>query len=129
GKEPRGDLRRCARAVIDAGADAVVCHRPHVLRGIEFHRGRPTAYSLGNFATYRGFNLQGVRGLTGVLQLECSRRGALGAAPFVQRRQPPRRGPVRDPEGAALEHLRRLSTEDFGPTAARITEDGQILPP
>ena len=50
GREPRGDLRRWARAVIDAGADAVIGHGPHVLRGIEFYRGRPIAYSLGNFA-------------------------------------------------------------------------------
>ncbi|HET7471303.1 MAG TPA: CapA family protein, partial [Gemmatimonadales bacterium] len=39
GREPRGELRRWARAVIDAGADAVVGHGPHVLRGIEFYRG------------------------------------------------------------------------------------------
>ena len=70
GHEPRGDLRRWARAVIDAGADAVVGHGPHVLRGMEFYRGRLIAYSLGNFLTYRGFNLDGPLGITGVLQLE-----------------------------------------------------------
>jgi len=129
GKEPRGDLRRWARAVIDAGADAVVGHGPHVLRGIEFHRGRPIAYSLGNFATYRGFNLQGVRGLTGVLQVELSGRGEFVGARFVPMLQPPRQGPVPDAGAAALDLLRRLSAEDFGPAAARITEDGRILPP
>ena len=40
GSEPRGDLRAWARAVIDAGADAVVGHGPHVLRGIEYYRGQ-----------------------------------------------------------------------------------------
>ena len=45
--------------MIDAGADAVVGHGPHVLRGVEFYKGRPIFYSLGNFATYRGFNLAG----------------------------------------------------------------------
>jgi len=38
-----------ARAMIDAGADAVVGHGPHVLRGVEMYRGRPIFYSLGNF--------------------------------------------------------------------------------
>ena len=47
GREPRGELRRWARAVIDAGADAVIGHGPHVLRGMEFYRGRLIAYSLG----------------------------------------------------------------------------------
>ena len=40
--------------------------------GIEFYRGKPIAYSLGNFLTYRGFNLDGPLGLTGVLRLEAA---------------------------------------------------------
>lgn len=35
---------------IDAGADAVVGHHPHVIQGIELYRGKTIAYSLGNFA-------------------------------------------------------------------------------
>ncbi len=38
-----------ARACIDAGAHAVIGHGPHVLRGVEYYRGRPILYSLGNF--------------------------------------------------------------------------------
>jgi len=34
---------------IDLGADAVVAHHPHVLQGIELYKGKPIAYSLGNF--------------------------------------------------------------------------------
>jgi poly-gamma-glutamate synthesis protein (capsule biosynthesis protein) len=37
------------RATIDAGADLVLGHHPHVLQGIERYRGRPIVYSLGNF--------------------------------------------------------------------------------
>jgi len=39
-----------ARKVIDEGADAVVGHGPHQLRGIEIYKGKPIFYSLGNFA-------------------------------------------------------------------------------
>jgi len=39
-----------ARAMIDAGADAVIGHHPHVLQGLEFYKGRYIAYSLGNFS-------------------------------------------------------------------------------
>ena len=38
------------RQFIDAGADAVVGHHPHVLQGIERYKGKYIAYSLGNFA-------------------------------------------------------------------------------
>lgn len=40
---------RCAHAMVDAGADAVIGHHPHVLQGVELYRGKPIAYSLGNF--------------------------------------------------------------------------------
>jgi poly-gamma-glutamate synthesis protein (capsule biosynthesis protein) len=47
--EPPQFLRTFARTMIDAGADVMVGHGPHVLRGIEVYNGRPILYSLGNF--------------------------------------------------------------------------------
>jgi poly-gamma-glutamate capsule biosynthesis protein CapA/YwtB (metallophosphatase superfamily) len=47
--EPAEFLVAFARAMIDAGADVFVGHGPHVLRGIELHRGKPIFYSLGDF--------------------------------------------------------------------------------
>jgi hypothetical protein len=38
-----------AHALVDAGASLVLGHHPHVLQGLEIHRGSPIAYSLGNF--------------------------------------------------------------------------------
>jgi poly-gamma-glutamate capsule biosynthesis protein CapA/YwtB (metallophosphatase superfamily) len=38
-----------AHAMIDAGADLMVAHGPHVLRGVEVYQGKPILYSLGNF--------------------------------------------------------------------------------
>lgn len=42
-------LESFARACIDAGADAVIGHGPHVLRGVELYDGAPIFYSLGDF--------------------------------------------------------------------------------
>jgi poly-gamma-glutamate synthesis protein (capsule biosynthesis protein) len=39
-----------AHTAIDAGADWVVGHGPHVVNGIEFYKGKPIVYSVGNFA-------------------------------------------------------------------------------
>jgi Bacterial capsule synthesis protein PGA_cap len=129
GAEPRGDLRRWARAVIDAGADAVVGHGPHVLRGMEFYRNRLIAYSLGNFLTYRGFNLAGPLGITGVLQLEFAGDRALRKARLVPMLQLPRQGPTPDPHRAAIHLVRRLSQEDFRATAALVSESGEVKSP
>ena len=38
-----------AHTLIDAGADAIIGHHPHVPHGIEIYRNRPIFYSLGNF--------------------------------------------------------------------------------
>jgi poly-gamma-glutamate synthesis protein (capsule biosynthesis protein) len=47
--EPRADQRQMARRWIDAGASAVIGAHPHVTQTVEYHRGRPIIYSLGNF--------------------------------------------------------------------------------
>jgi len=38
-----------AHAAVDAGADMVLGHHPHLLQGVEFYNGKLIAYSLGNF--------------------------------------------------------------------------------
>lgn len=38
-----------AHHVIDAGADLIVGHHPHVLQGVETYKGKTIVYSLGNF--------------------------------------------------------------------------------
>lgn len=42
--------REVARAAIAAGADAILGHHPHLLKGMEFIADKPVFYSLGNFA-------------------------------------------------------------------------------
>jgi poly-gamma-glutamate synthesis protein (capsule biosynthesis protein) len=42
-------LQEVARDCIETGANVVICHGPHVLRGIELYEGCPIFYSLGNF--------------------------------------------------------------------------------
>ncbi len=43
-----GEQRKLGRAAIDAGADVVVGHHPHVIQGIERYKDRYILYSLGN---------------------------------------------------------------------------------
>jgi len=46
--------RELGRAVIEAGADVVFGHHPHVVQPVEFWQGRPILYSLGNLAFHAG---------------------------------------------------------------------------
>ena len=47
--EPTPMQRSAARRLIDAGADALICHHTHTLQTIESYRGKCIYYSLGNF--------------------------------------------------------------------------------
>jgi poly-gamma-glutamate capsule biosynthesis protein CapA/YwtB (metallophosphatase superfamily) len=127
--EDRGDERRFAHAVIDAGAALVLGHGPHVVRGMELYRGRLVAYSLGNFATYQGMNLSGPNGLTLVLEARVARDGTfLGGAIHPALQEKPG-GPRWDPRGAIIPVVRQLSREDFGSAAPEIGDDGRIAAP
>lgn len=48
-EKPQEYQRAMAKQYIDAGADIVIGSHPHVLQGIEYYRGKPIVYSLGNF--------------------------------------------------------------------------------
>ena len=74
--EPRGNVVAFSHAVVRAGADLVVGHGPHVLRGIEWYRGRVIAYSLGNFLGNGTLNVSGVSGQTAVLRATLRRDGS-----------------------------------------------------
>jgi poly-gamma-glutamate synthesis protein (capsule biosynthesis protein) len=46
---PIDEQIQLGRAAVDAGADLVLGHHPHVLQGIETYKGKHIVYSLGNF--------------------------------------------------------------------------------
>jgi poly-gamma-glutamate synthesis protein (capsule biosynthesis protein) len=75
--------------MIDAGADLVFGHGPHILRGIELYRGKPIFYSLGNFVfqnetvdrlpldDYEAIGADPAQGVTGLntVRYDSDRRG------------------------------------------------------
>jgi poly-gamma-glutamate capsule biosynthesis protein CapA/YwtB (metallophosphatase superfamily) len=127
--EARGDPVRFAHAVVGAGADLVVGHGPHVLRGIEWYRGRLIAYSLGNFASYRNFDVTGAGGVSAILYVTLRADGSWVAGRLVPIRLAGTGAPARDADGAALGVVRSLSREDFGRRAVRVSLDGDLRPP
>lgn len=58
-KETHPDARAFAHDLVDAGADVIIGHHPHVPRGVEVYDGRVILYSLGNFAFGHGHTYWG----------------------------------------------------------------------
>jgi len=61
-EEPSQSQKDLAKAVIDAGADLVIGHHPHVIQKSETYNGRYIFYSLGNFIFDQGFSDETLEG-------------------------------------------------------------------
>lgn len=124
--ENRGNPMAFARAAVDAGADAVFCHGPHIPRAIEVYKGRFIAYSLGNFWTYGRFNLSGHNGLAPIADITVGKDGALETARIVSARQDRPGGPYIDKTGAAARRTAELSMRDIPESGISIAADGTV---
>lgn len=127
--EPRGNVVAFSHAVVRAGADLVIGHGPHVLRGIEWFRGRVIAYSLGNFLGNGTLNVSGVSGQAAILRATLRRDGSWVEGKLVPIQLTPGGLPRVASHGAALATVRKLSRTDFGRNAVRISPSGTVLPP
>ncbi|HET9864656.1 MAG TPA: CapA family protein [Steroidobacteraceae bacterium] len=124
--EDRGNVVEFAHAMVDAGADLVIGHGPHVLRPVELYRERLIAYSLGNFATYYGISVEGIRGIAAVLLCELDDQGRFVSGrlePTVQIRPA---GPSPDPARAAVTLLRDLTEAAFPQGMLSISAEGEL---
>ena len=125
--EDRGKVRQFARSMVDAGADLVLGHGPHVLRALEVYKKRLIAYSLGNFLTYGSFNIKGPNGLSMILRIELDlQKGA-----FMEGRIFPVKLlngglPEPDESGEALELIKELTQRDRSRFNVRIDKGGRI---
>jgi hypothetical protein len=127
--ENRGDSIAFGHAVVDAGADIVIMHGPHVMRGMEFYKGHLIAYSMGNFAGYHALIATGVLGISGVLRVTLDATGTFVAGKLVATQMVAPGVPRMDPHHRAWSQVRSLTRSDFPGTGAKIGTDGTITPP
>jgi hypothetical protein len=111
--EDRGDLKTFSHAVIDAGADVVFGHGPHIMRGMEFYKGRLVAYSLGNFCGYRVLGTGGFLGVGGVLKVTLHKDGTWAGGKLVPTKMINGGIAAPDDDKRALDFVAGLSREDF----------------
>ncbi|MGI9272407.1 MAG: CapA family protein [Woeseiaceae bacterium] len=126
--EPRGDVAMFARCMVDAGADLVLGHGPHVVRGMERYKDRLIAYSLGNFATYYGISVDGVKGIAPILTTTLDGEGRFVEGQIVSTIQLRPDGPSIDEKNRALNLIRGLSVEDFVDPGVSFTPTGKLIP-
>ena len=97
------------RAIVDAGADAVIGHHPHVPQGMEHYQGCPIFYSLGNFVFYQPTQLWHRKvGFFVTLDLEHGRVSGADVHPYL----------ITD---AGLRSLRKAEHSEFRTTLARVS--------
>lgn len=124
---PRGNVVKFARAVVDSGADLVWGHGPHVPRALELYRGRLIAYSLGNFCTWAGFNIDAERSYAPILSAVLDSSGAFVSGRIYSCIQRFGEYLTRDTLDRAARLMKRLTADDFPNSGPRITDEGEII--
>lgn len=123
--ENRGNVYKFAHSVIDAGADIVFGHGPHVPRSIEIYKDRFIAYSLGNFCTYSRFNLTGANALTPIIQVWTEPDGSFKRGQIHAFNQIKGAGTFPDPTNQVINKIRDLTRIDFPELNQRLIIDDQ----
>ena len=109
----RGDVYKFSRTMIDAGADIIFGHGPHVTRAVDLYKNRFIAYSLGNFCTYNRFNLQGVNGYAPAIKVYTNKQGEFLKAEVLSIIQYRPGGPVPDKNNNAFKLIQQLTNSDI----------------
>lgn len=124
--ENRGDPYHFARMMIDAGADLVLGHGPHVTRAIDIYKGKFIAYSLGNFCTYSRVNISGVNGIAPILELVLDKNGDFQFGFIHSTKQISRKGVNLDEQNEVLKTIQYLTRADVPETELEIDSTGFI---
>lgn len=122
----RGNVYEFAHLAIDAGADLVIGHGPHVTRAVELYKDRFIAYSLGNFCTYRRFNIKGVSGLAPILKIWINNDGTFIKAKITPIYQDKFKGTFFDTQARIIKRMQQLVAADFPEGKLIIANNGDI---
>lgn len=125
--EERGNVQAFAKLAIDNGAGLVLGSGPHVLRGMEWYKGKLIAYSMGNFAGYRTFSTDGIMGTSGILTIDIENKNEITNAKFVPISINKNGVPTIDWTNTSISQINNLSKEDFGDNGIMFNESGKAI--
>lgn len=126
--EDRGNVYEFAHRMIEAGADVMLGHGPHVTRAVEVYKKRFITYSMGNFCTYRCVSVAGLCGVAPLFQIYTTPKGEFLKAKIIPTHQKKFQPPTYDPGKKAITVIQRLTKEDFPEMSdvIKITNEGWI---
>lgn len=125
--ENRGDVYKFSHAVVDAGADIVFGHGPHVTRAVELYKDRFIAYSLGNFCTYERFNLSGPNGYAPLVKVYVDNKGKFLNGKIYPIVQVDGVGTKLDSQNRVITRMQQLTATDFPNSLLMIENNGVII--
>ena len=125
--ENRGNVYNFAHKMIDAGADIIFGHGPHVTRALDLYKDRFIIYSLGNFCTYGRFNLRGDNGIAPIINVFTDPEGKFLYGQITPIIQVGGGIPKIDSQGRAINKLRELTEKDFPEVPLKIDDTGRIF--
>jgi hypothetical protein len=124
--EDRGNVYEFAHKMIDAGADVIFGHGPHVTRAIDHYKDRFIVYSLGNFCTYGRFNLQAENGFAPLIKVYTDKKGKFLKGEITSVKQIGEGGPVIDGDKQVIFKIKELTLSDFPEIGLSISDNGVI---
>ncbi|MFM8742710.1 MAG: CapA family protein [Cytophagales bacterium] len=124
--ENRGNVYEFSHQMIDAGADVIFGHGPHVTRAIELYKNRFIAYSLGNFCTYGGINVSGINGWAPIIKVFTNSKGEFFKARITSTKQNFKSPVAIDTQQQVLKRIRQLTQRDFKYSNIEVDENGWV---
>ncbi|NDJ25159.1 CapA family protein [Nostoc sp. B(2019)] len=125
--ENRGNSIKFARTMVDAGADLVLGHGPHVPRAMEIYKGKLIAYSLGNFLGYRTLSTNAQTGDSMILEVKLNSAGNLVSSKIIPVRMDKQGIPHIDQRFQTVKLVRYLNNQAFPNNPVKINKKGEII--
>ncbi|MEH1805894.1 CapA family protein [Nostoc sp.] len=125
--ENRGNAIAFARNMIDAGADLVLGHGPHVPRAMEIYKGKIIAYSLGNFLGYRTLSTNAQTGDSMILEVKLNSLGDLVSSKIIPVRMDRQGIPHIDRSFQTVRLMRYLNNQAFPKNPVKINKKGEVV--
>ncbi|AFY69989.1 Capsule synthesis protein, CapA [Thalassoporum mexicanum PCC 7367] len=125
--ENRGNMLLFSRTMIDAGADLILGHGPHVPRAMELYGDRLIAYSLGNFMGYQTLSSVAELGYSLILELELDQEGRFITGKIIPVHIDANGIPKPDPQNRSIKLIKALTEQDFPDSPLQVTAAGELI--